>query len=379
MARGQVCLPPIKLHGNSDDNRRVRHFPQTLKFAARHARKALAALLPVFLSATANGAAVSWTGSTSTAWNLAGNWSSGAIPGSADDVTISANVPSGRYPVVSTATANARTLILASGAGAPPTLTVSGDSLIVAGNFTVSAGTVTHSGGRIKVTAGAVSITGTLNESAGTFLSAVTMTLNAGGNINVGGAGIIHMASAMGTNPTANIVIAAGGTATQTGGSVRVRDLTTTAGSPGGTYAQSGGTFKMYRDYRNSGTFNATAGTIEFAGAGGVNAFNAPGTNQFFNVTVNTGVNTDFSSTFAASILVRGDWTMNGTANLVGRATTVTFNGTGSQSIGGSASTTFRNIAVDKASGTVTLARAQTITSGDLTVTAGTLDLASIP
>ena len=337
---------------------------------------ALAALLPVILAAPAYGAAITWTGTTSTEWNLAGNWS-GAIPTSGDDVTIPANVASGRYPVVSTAAANAMTVTLATGAGTQPSLIVSANTLTVAGNFSINAGTVTHSGGTIATTAGAVSITGTLDESAGTWLSSATLTVTSGGNVNVSGTGIIHMANAIGTNPTDNLVINAGGTVTQSAGTVATKDITTASGSPGGAYNQSGGTFKMYHDFRNSGTFTATAGTIEFAAAGGGSAFNAPGTNQFFNVTVNTGVNTDFASSLAASILVRGDWTMNGTCNLTGTATTVTFNGTGAQSIGGTASTTFRNVTVNKASGTVTLARVQTVTSGDLTVTAGTLDLAS--
>ena len=62
-----------------------------------------------------------------------GNWSSEHRPGIGDDVTIPANVASGRYPVVSTASANAKTLTLAIGAGTPPTVTVSAQTLTVAG------------------------------------------------------------------------------------------------------------------------------------------------------------------------------------------------------------------------------------------------------
>ncbi len=322
-------------------------------------------------------AALTWTGVISTNWSTAGNWSSGTVPTSADDITIPANVASGRYPVVSTAAANAKTITLAAGAGTQPSLTVSANTLTVAGNFTINAGTVTHSGGTIAVTAGAVSVTGTLIVSGGTFRSSVTLTVNSGGNVNVSGSGVLHMANALATIPTDHIVIAAGGTLTQSGGSVNVRDLTTAAGTPAGTYSQSAGTFRMYHDFRNSGIFSSTGGTIEFAGNGGGNAFNAPGTNQFFNVVVNAGVSTDFSSNLAASILVRGDWTMNGTANLTGRASTVTFNGTGAQTIGGASSTTFRNVTVNKASGTVSLAGNQAVASGDLSVLAGTLDLSS--
>jgi hypothetical protein len=322
-------------------------------------------------------AAVTWNGSVSTDWNTGGNWSSGTPPGIGDDVTIPANVASGRYPVVSTASANAKTLTLAIGAGTPPTVTVSAQTLTVAGNFSVNAGSVTQSGGTIKTTLGAVSITGTVNETGGTWLSSVTMTVNSGGNVNVSGSGVIHMASAIGTIPIGSIVVSAGGTITLSGGSIDTRDFTTSSGSPGGVCNQSGGTFKEYHDFRNSGTFAATAGTIEFAGSGGGNAFNAPGTNQFFNVLVDAGITTDFSANLAAAIGVRGDWTINGTATLIGTATTVTFNGTGAQAIGGASSTTFRNVTINKTSGTATLARNQTLTNGNLTVTAGTLDLSS--
>jgi hypothetical protein len=147
-----------------------------------------------------------WTGAVSTEWNLAGNWS-GGIPTSADDVTIPPALTN--YPVVSTAAANAKTVTLTTGAGAQPTLTVSANTLTVAGNFSVNAGTVTHSGGTIAVTAGVVSITGTVNESAGTFLisSTNTMTVNSGGNANVSGTGVVHMASALATAPTGAIIV----------------------------------------------------------------------------------------------------------------------------------------------------------------------------
>ena len=76
---------------------------------------------------------------------------------------------------------------------------------------------------------------------------------------------------------------------------------------------------------------------------------------------------------------VRGDWTVNGTATLINatRATTVTFNGTGTQTIGGSAVTTFRNLTINKASGTVVLARNATIgnatAASTLTLTQGNI------
>jgi hypothetical protein len=55
---------------------------------------------------------------------------------------------------------------------------------------------------------------------------------------------------------------------------------------------------------------------------------------------------------------------------------TIKFNGNGPQAIGGF-SVIFRNVIVDKPSGTATLTNNQDINNGNLTVTSGTLDLSS--
>ena len=94
-----------------------------------------------------------------------------------------------------------------------------------------------------------------------------------------------------------------GARVTQSGGTIDVIDFDSRAA--GGTFTQSGGTFRIYRNFVNSGVFDSTGGTIVFAGTGdGANAFKAPGRNQFFNVVVNSGVYTDFSSKSDAQILV---------------------------------------------------------------------------
>jgi uncharacterized repeat protein (TIGR01451 family) len=252
---------------------------------------------------------------------------------------------------------------------------VSANTLTVAGNFTVAAGTVTHSGGTIAVTAGAVSISGTLNESGGTFLSKADLTVNSGGTVNVSGTGVLHMAQDMVTTPSNAITIAAGGTIAQSGGSVDVKVFTTTAGAPNGTYTQSAGTFKEYSDFANYGTFTSTGGTVDFVAAGGGNSFPATlGPTQFFNVI--NDVDPKYANQ-AVSFSVAGNWTSNAAVDMSGKAVTVTFNGSGAQTIGGTASTTFYNATINKPSGTATLAQTEIIKNGNLTVTAGTLDLAA--
>jgi hypothetical protein len=339
-------------------------------------------LAAVLLAPTlAQAAAVTWNGSVSTEWNLAGNWSNTAIPGTGDDITIPANVASGRYPVVSTAAANAKTLTLATGAGTQPTLTVSANTLTVAGNFGRLPGTVTPPAA-MRRDGRRGNGHRTLNESAGTFLCSVTMTIASGGNVNVSGTGLIHMASATGTNPTDNLAISAGGTLTHSAGTVAVRDFTSSSGSPNGIYSQSGGTFKVYRDFKGSGTFTATAGTIEFAGVGDGGNFPASlGPTQFYNVLCDVDPTFDNQD---VSFSVIGNWTANAAVDMSSKHVNVTFNGTTTQTIGGSATTTFATLTIDKPGSTTTLGTmpnasdALVLASGALTLSSGSPTLGAI-
>jgi hypothetical protein len=291
-----------------------------------------------------------WTGTTDTDWTKASNWG-GTAPVAAD----TANIPGGlaRYPTIITSVTIATISINSASSGASVTVSTGG-TLTVTTALTVNAN-------------------GTLVVNGGTVLSSVTLTDNGGVNISLG---TIHMASALATTPSAAITIGVGGTFTQSGGAVDVFDFTTTAGAPAGTYNQSNGTFKIYRDFKSSGTFNSTGGTIQFAAAGTVASWpTTTGSTQFFNVQLD--VDPVFTSNAAISFSVAGNWTANAVTNMSAKATTVTFNGTAAQTIGGSATTTFANVTINKSSGTTTLARLETLTGGNLSISAGTLDLSS--
>lgn len=291
-----------------------------------------------------------WTGATDSDWTKGTNWG-GTAPASGD----TANIPGGltNYPIITSSITIATLNINSAGSGASVTVS-SGGTLNVSSALTVNAN------GILTVNGGTILCAGTLTDSATVSISS----------------GTIHMASALATTPSASIVIGAGDTLTQSGGAVDTRDLTTTAGSPNGTYNQSNGTLKIYRDFKSSGTFNGTGGTVEFAAAPTSGTWPATtGPTQFFNVLMS--VDPSFDQNAALSISVAGDWTANVAVNPSGRATTFTFNGSGAQSIGGSATTTFTNVTVNKSSGTATLAHAETLTGGNLTVSAGTLDLSS--
>jgi hypothetical protein len=298
----------------------------------------------------AQAATRTWTGTTDTDWTKASNWG-GTAPVAAD----TANIPGGlaRYPVIITSITIATISINSAGSGASVTVSTSG-------TLTVS-------------TALTVNANGTLVVNGGTVLSSVTLTDN--GSVSIS-SGTIHMASALATTPTAAIIIGVGDTFTQSGGAVNVRDFTTTAGAPAGTYNQSNGTLKIYRDFKSSGTFNATGGTIQFAAVGSAaNWPAATGSTQFFHVQLD--VDPVFTTNAAISFSVAGNWTANAAVNMSAKATTVTFNGTGAQTIGGTATTTFANVTVNKSSGTATLARVETLTGGNLSISSGTLDLSS--
>ena len=84
-----------------------------------------------------------WTGTVSTDWFTAGNWSAG-VPTSALEAIIPAGAP--RYPVLSAGTATARALTLNSNA----TLTQTDGTLDVRGNWTNN-GTFTATGGTVQL------------------------------------------------------------------------------------------------------------------------------------------------------------------------------------------------------------------------------------
>jgi hypothetical protein len=85
--------------------------------------------------------ATTWTGSISTDWFTAGNWTQG-VPSATIDATIPTAPSGGRFPAISAGTANARNLTFNSGA----TLTQSGGTIAIAANLTNN-GTFRPTGG----------------------------------------------------------------------------------------------------------------------------------------------------------------------------------------------------------------------------------------
>ncbi|WP_191906990.1 T9SS type A sorting domain-containing protein [Adhaeribacter soli] len=161
---------------------------------------------------------ISWTGTTSTDWNTASNWSSNSVPASTSDVVIPSGVS--RYPVISSGTSLAKDLTIASGAS----LTVNGGTLEVKedftnnGSFTATGGSAIFSGSVVQVIGGAnpsafhdLTISAAGASLAGPVSVQRVLTLN--GNLNTNGNTFTLLSNASGTAMVVNAGGVVNGTA----------------------------------------------------------------------------------------------------------------------------------------------------------------------
>lgn len=159
--------------------------------------------LAAFLTPTVYNGLLTWTGATSTEWNLAANWSPSFIPTEVNDVLI----PGGpaNQPTVRT-TQPARALTLSAGA---VLTTAAGGTLNVAGNFVNNGGAVAGSGtglialtGAAAQTIGGSSPTTFFNLSVGasgaslTAPAAVQRLLTLTGDLSTGGQALTLLSTA---------------------------------------------------------------------------------------------------------------------------------------------------------------------------------------
>ena len=315
-----------------------------------------------------------WRGCTDTNWLTTSNWRSTATsncttnavasppgdnPNQTATITANTNGGTGRYPsITSTANDPANSLgLLTIDAGA--SLSISGGAITLTGggaNNLANSGTLNVSGGTISIDDNLINV-GTSTISGGTVSVGVDLT-NTGTSTISGGT--VSLGDDLNTNGTLNLSL----------GSLTVSD--DFEGS--GTTNMSGGSFNLDGDWDKTGNFDGTGGTVTFTGdAGGSTGFNN-GTNQFFHVIVNSGVNPDFDNEAGSSILIAGNLTDNGDSVLTG-SVTVTFNGTGAQSIGGSSLSAFSNLVVNKSAGSLNLLTNLTIGTSAGGAPDGTLTL----
>ena len=260
------------------------------------------------------------------------------------------------------------------------------------GGFLTNSGTISPSGGIIDVTGNFI------NETGGEFTPSGG-TANIGGNLTNSGTlspsgGLLNIdgnLSNTGTiNPSDGIIDVNGDFINETDGD----------------FSPSGGTLNLAGDLTNDGSFIPTGGSVNFNGSGtqeingsepvifsslvisnpnglgGVDPINGsdltiasgitytpPTGSQFHNVNIDAG-GTLLMPT-GGDIFVSGDWVNNGTFNSAGDST-VNFNGTADQTIGGSSQNDFDNLVINNSGGTVSTLSA--ITANELTITDGIFD-----
>jgi hypothetical protein len=258
----------------------------------------------------ANATSKTWVGGATgktNDWNTAANWSPSGVPAASDTPIIPGALAA--YPML---TASAANLVKNVTIDSNASLTIgAGGSLSLSGNI-AAAGTLNISGGALLTPAGNLGLDGKLNMS---------------------------------------------------GGILAIRDL-----GGAGTVAMSGGTLQINHDFKlPAAQFSATGGNVELAGTADAGAFPV-GTYHFFTVTIDSGVTPGFDNQ-TNSFVIAGSWMNNGSASLTGKPTSVTFNGTTAQVIGGSSSSTFNYLAINNAAG-VTLTTGAAV-NATLTLTSG--------
>ena len=213
-------------------------------------------------------------------------------------------------------------------------------TLVPAAGVTIT-GTLTQSTGTISAPAGSLTVTGDYLLSGGTFNGNSSGTLILGGNLTRTGTGVFNSGGTVTFNGTSPAVIS---------GVSQFTNLT----------------------LAGSSTVSSTT-ALNASGALAVNggSFTPASGSTFHDVTLGSSGTLDLPT--GGSLSITGDWVNNGIFNANGG--TVTFNGSGDQSISGSHATTFSGLTLDNAGHTLSSTTA--ITATTTTLTAGTLDPAT--
>ena len=299
-----------------------------------------------------------WVGgspSGATDWDLPGNWE-GGVPGSTSDVVIPAGTA--YNPLLPNATRIIGTININTGGEldantGTPTLTINGST-----NAWVCNGTLVPGSSTVEFATTAATMAGTTNFNNVTINSGVALTPASGNTMRIAGAlsnsGILDATT---NNPntieyngaTQTVITPNGAT---TGYSSLILSGSSTKTLPGLTIAG---------DFTMAGTASTTAGALTIGG----------------NFTLGSG--TAFAGAYKHSI--GGNFVNNG-ATFTATGSTFEFNGTSSQTIGGSSSSTFNNLTLNNSTGigldiNETINGTLTFTIGNLTLNAYDLTLAS--
>ena len=187
-----------------------------------------------------------WTGSISSNWGTAGNWSSGAVPGSSTNTTIPTGM--GTYPVLSSGTGMVNNLIIQTGA----TLTVTGAILQTGGSISNS--------GTFTVSSGTVELNGTTAQTipAGAFASNTIQNLMVTNDVAMAGA--VNITGTLSFGNTSGKTLSTGGFLTlksTSAATARLADITN-AGVNSGNAISGNVTMERYIKLRTPGTGDGT-------------------------------------------------------------------------------------------------------------------------
>ncbi|WP_421890095.1 T9SS type A sorting domain-containing protein [Marinoscillum sp.] len=304
----------------------------------------------------------SWDGSVDTSWSTADNWTPSGIPGIQDVVHIG-DLAFTNQPTISTSE-NIKKIYFNS--TTPGTLTMApGATLIVQGNvdgiWGADANHIINVGAQTLTTLSDVVLsngvvnrkidlnigTGTVNISGALTQSEANITFTDAGNINIDG----DFNYISGTFTPATSTVTFTGSGFQEVGGVTYHDLI--IDKPSGT-ATISAAVTVNNDLTLADVSQVDAeSTLTIAGH------------------VNIGIGTILNVPSSSTINLGGNWVLSG--SFVPGSGTVNFNGTGAQSVVG---TTFNDLSVNKASGTLTLLDDLTI-NGDVSIQSGTVEVST--
>ncbi len=293
------------------------------------------------------------------------------------------------------------------------TYTATSGTTSISASFTVSGGTFIHNSGTVLMTStgwrtynigstilnnftigipsAAVTIVGTIDVNGNLTITGgdiISGTIAVAGNVTTTNAGVVGGAVILFDGTGAQTLGAGGGSGALPGvninkasGTLTIQDTVNIGGTTGWTYTA--GTVDAGSS--TVGFTNTTATTTVSAGATAFNNVNIAVSGMTLNVTGALDVNGNLNLTSAGTInggaiTVAGNLTSADTA--VDGTTTITLDGTAAQSINTSATGDLPDgtFTINKASGTATLASALALNGAgqNLTVAAGTLDLAGV-
>jgi len=276
--------------------------------------------------------------------------------------------------------------------------TVTSGTLAIAGNASVTGGATNPSGATMSVTTGILTVGGTLGITAGSNTNTSATTSVTTGRITVTGNTTLTGGAAAGRNAllTATGIPAVVGNGINLNGTL---DIVTTAAGTVASAAVSmtaAGAINVVGTVNNGGT--VTIGTGTFSVTNVASTYNNNSAVVVALTTISTGTLTvagnltngtseTITLTGAGNINVAGNWSNSGTFTY--STSTVTFNGTTAQTLGGTAATTFYNLTINKTAGDVTITSASAalsptvnniltftlLTSGKVITTIGTNDI----